>query len=281
MSKESYCGYVAIVGRPNVGKSTLLNNILEQKITIVSPKPQTTREAILGIKTQDNTQTIYLDTPGLSAELKAINARKMAKMAINALHEANVIVMLVAALLWQQPEQWLIDQIKTLEKPVILAINKIDRIRDKSQLLPHIEKLMTYYPFAEVVPISALTGSNVKELEQAIERYLPKSPFLFPRDQITDRSERFLAAEIIREKLFLTLQQELPYRLEVHIEIFQREGKLLRIEAVIEVEKPAHKAIVIGEQGSMLKKIGREARLELEQLFSGKIFLKLWVKLKK
>lgn len=277
---KSHCGFVVIIGRPNVGKSTLLNQILGQKISITSSKPQTTRHQILGIKTENNTQAIYIDTPGLHKINKRLLNRYMNRAAKSVLNDADVIVFVVEALKWKEEEDWILSMLKTVQAPVILAINKIDKVKDKQLLLPSIEKLKSFFNFAAIVPISAEKNINVEELENTINNYLPEREKMFPDDQLSDRSEKFFAAEIIREKLMRTLSQELPYSISVEIEKFEKVNNILHIYALIWAEKPGQKAIIIGEKGERLKQIGRQARLDLEKWFDSKVFLKLWVKIK-
>ncbi|MEO6697811.1 MAG: GTPase Era [Paraperlucidibaca sp.] len=274
------CGYVSIVGRPNVGKSTLLNHILGQKLSITSRKPQTTRHRILGIVSRDNVQVIYVDTPGIHGEeRKAIN-RYMNRAATSALRDVDVILFVVDALKWTTDDELVLEKLKTAKLPVILVINKVDTLGDKAALLPVIEKLTQRMEFAAVLPVSALRGHNLDELHAAVGMRLPLSPPFFDEGQITDRSQRFLAAEMVREKIMRQLGEEIPYELTVEIEEFKKEGKLLRISACILVEREGQKKIVIGDGGSRLKLIGTEARLDMVKMFDSKIMLALWVKVK-
>lgn len=274
------CGYVAIVGRPNVGKSTLLNHILGQKLSITSRKPQTTRHRILGIATGDKHQTVYVDTPGIHGEeRKAIN-RYMNRAATAALRDVDLVLFVVDALKWVPDDELVLSKVKASGLPVMLVINKVDEIEDKEALLPRIEELVQLHGFVEVVPVSALKGHNLDRLQELVAARLPLSPPFFPEDQITDRSPRFLAAEIVREKIMRQLGEEVPYELTVEIEEFKEEGRLKRISALILVERDGQKAIVIGDGGQRLKQIGTEARLDMEKLFGGKVMLSLWVKVK-
>ncbi|OGT20222.1 MAG: GTPase Era [Gammaproteobacteria bacterium RBG_16_57_12] len=274
------CGYVAIVGRPNVGKSTLLNKLLGQKISITSSKPQTTRHRILGIKTVADAQIVYVDTPGLhKGGQRAIN-RYMNRMAGSSISDVDAVILVVDRLRWTDEDQMVLDKIKQAGAPVILAINKIDQLDDKEALLPHIQAMMQQMSFAAVVPLSALQGDNIAVLEQEAVKLLPFSAPFFPEDQITDRSERFLAAEIIREKLMRNLGDEVPYALTVEIEKFTLEGGVLHIYGLIWVERPGQKRIIIGTAGEQLKRVGAQARQDMERLFDTKVFLKLWVKVK-
>jgi len=280
-SSNTRCGYVSIIGRPNVGKSTLLNNILGQKISITSKKPQTTRHQILGIKTEDDTQVVYVDTPGLHLkEHKAIN-KYMNKAASESLRHVDVIVFLVDRTKWTEEDSFVLDKVKAAKSPVILVINKVDRADDKNQLLPHIEQLAEKYAFNEIIPVSAKKGEGVPELEALIDQYLPKGIHYFPEDQITDRSQRFLASEIVREKIMRQLGEELPYSVTVEIEEFKSVKHVLHISALILVERNGQKKIVIGEKGEQIKIIGRDARKDMEKLFDSKIMLNLWVKVKR
>ncbi len=279
-SPLAHCGYVALVGRPNAGKSTLLNRILGQKLSITSHKPQTTRHSILGIKTEAESQVVYVDTPGIHPSRgRAIN-RLMNRTASNAFRDVDVIVMIVEGQRWGEEEQLILEHLERVEVPVILAINKIDRIRDKSRLLPLIAALAERYPFREIVPISALKGRQVERLEAVVTALLPAAPALFSEEQVTDRSERFLAAEIVRERLMRQLDQELPYALTVEIESFHDAGERLEIAALIWVERKAQKAIVIGRDGQQLKRVGSQARETLEKILGRRVHLELWVKVK-
>lgn len=281
MSTPGYrCGYVALIGRPNVGKSTLLNRLLGQKISITSKRPQTTRHRILGIKTLDTVQIVYVDTPGLHHyEGRAMN-RHMNREAARALHEVDVVVFMVEGLRWTDDDELVLRELASLGCPVLLVVNKVDLIADKQSLLPGLQILSGKRDFEQIIPISATTGRNVAELEAVIESLLPESVPFFPEDQITDRSERFLVAERVREKLFRRLGRELPYGITVEIEHFRRERNIIHIHALIWVERQSQKSIVIGRQGRVLREVGREARAELEPLLESKVNLKLWVKVK-
>ena len=274
------CGYVAIVGRPNVGKSTLLNYLLGQKISITSRKPQTTRHRVLGIKTEGNHQIIFVDTPGLhKAEEKAIN-RYMNRAATSALGDVDVVLFVVDRTAWTEEDDLVLARVLQSGRPTLLVVNKVDLLQDKSQLLPHLQALAAKAPFAAIVPVSALRRQNLADLEQEILRLLPESDHFFPEEQITDRSQRFLAAEIVREKIMRQLGDELPYAVTVEIEAFSREGDVLHISAVIFVERKGQKKILIGEGGSRLRSIGTDARRDMEALFDSRVMLRLWVKVK-
>jgi GTP-binding protein Era len=274
------CGYIAIVGRPNVGKSTLLNRILGQKISITSRKPQTTRHRILGIKTTPAAQSVYLDTPGLHRGVRQAINRVMNRAAAAAIADVDVVLFVTECLKWEDEDEHVLGLLEDVRKPVILVLNKIDRLKDKGQLLPYIARLRERREFAAIVPVCATRGTQTEALEEEVRRLLPESPPLFPEEQVTDRSERFLAAELVREKLTRLLGDELPYAVTVEIEEFKESPELTSIGAVIWVERDAQKAIVIGRQGHMLKQIGTQARVEMERMFGVKVYLQLWVKVK-
>ena len=274
------CGYVAIVGRPNVGKSTLMNRILGQKLSITSRKPQTTRHQILGIKTEGDEQVIYVDTPGLHKDGgKAIN-RYMNRAASSALRDVDIVIFIVDRNRWTDEDQAVLEKLKYSKLPVILAVNKVDRMEDKQELLPQLQQLAGLMDFAEVVPLSAKLGHNVDLLEQQVISRLPDGIHFFPEEQITDRSSRFLAAELVREKIMRQLGDELPYQITVEIEEFSHEKGVLHIGALILVERDGQKRILIGNKGDRIKLIGQEARIDMERLFDSKVMLKLWVKVK-
>jgi len=272
-------GYVAIVGRPNVGKSTLLNRLVGQKISITSRKAQTTRHRITGIYTETDTQFIFVDTPGF--QLKHTNAlnRAMNRSVTDVLSEVDVVFFVVEALRFGADDVK-VAKLLPEKTPVVLVINKIDRVGDKKALLPFIEKVAAAFPFQSIIPVSAQHGVQLPDLLKAVRPLLPENPPLFGEDDITDRNIRFLAAEFIREKIFRLSGEELPYATSVIIEKFEETGGLTRIYAAIIVDKDNHKAIVIGKGGEKLKQIGTEARLDLEKLLDGKVFLELFVKVK-
>ncbi len=273
-------GYVAIVGRPNVGKSTLLNRILGQKLSITSRKPQTTRHQILGIKTEYDQQVIYVDTPGIhKLQDKAIN-RYMNKAATTAVKDVDLILMLIDRMRWTDEDEMVLKTIQNQRAPVVLVVNKVDFVKEKDELLPWLEEVSKKHNFEQIIPLSAKTGHNVDRLEHLIESYLPESQHFFPEDQITDRSSRFLAAELVREKIMRQLGDELPYAMTVEIEEFVHNGTLIDISALILVERATQKAIVIGDGGSRIKQIGQDARKDMEVMFDCKVMLKLWVKVK-
>ena len=279
MSQEAMptrCGYIAIVGRPNVGKSTLLNHILGQKLSITSRKPQTTRHQVLGIKTEGDIQAIYVDTPGLHLrDEKAIN-RYMNRAASAALADVDLALFVVDRDRWTDEDDLVLEKLRHAECPVVLVVNKIDRLADKAELLPLIESLSTRFEFADIVPVSALRGHNRDDLETLIHGYLPEGIHLFPEDQITNRSERFLAAELVREKIMRQLGEEVPYAMTVEIEEFKASPRLIEISALILVERQGQKKILIGEGGSRLRQIGTEARKDMEKAFDSKVMLRLW-----
>ena len=271
---------ITIAGRPNVGKSTLANALVGEKIAIVSHKPQTTRNNVLGIKTENNNQIIFVDTPGLHlGQEKAIN-RYMNRAASTAMKDVDLVIFVVDKFIWTEEDEAVARQLNNINCPIILAVNKVDQIDDKEKLLPHIQHLSEKLSALEIVPLSALRNINLDRLEQIILRHLPESTHLFPEDQITDRSSRFMAAEIVREKITRQLGDELPYEMAVEIEEFTYEGELLNISALILVEKSGQKKILIGDKGDRIKLIGTQARIDMETLFESKIMLKLWVKIK-
>ncbi len=273
-------GFVAIVGRPNVGKSTLMNRILGQKLSITSRKPQTTRHQILGILTENDTQIVFVDTPGIhKAHDKAIN-RYMNRAATTAVKDVDLIVMVVDRLRWTVEDEMVLQTIKQQRAPAILVVNKVDFIKEKDDMLPYLEELSSRHKWDQIVPLSAKTGHNVERLEHLITSYLPESPYFYPEDQITDRSSRFLAAELVREKIMRQLGDELPYSMTVEIEEFVHDGRLIEISALILVERSSQKRIVIGDGGYRIKQIGQEARKDMETLFDSKVMLNLWVKVK-
>jgi len=278
--KSTHCGFVTIIGRPNVGKSTLLNRLVGQKITITSPKPQTTRHRILGITTTGNVQTIYIDTPGMhQGKATAMNAA-LNKAASASLAGVDLILFVVEALKWTAEDELVLRNVRNTDIPVILVINKVDVVEDKQKLLPYMEKLHKNGIDTEIMPVSALTGEHIKPLEDAINQSMPENDFCYPEDQVTDRSIRFMAAEIIREKLTYKLAQELPYVTTVEIEKYSERENITEISAIIWVERPGQKAIVIGKQGSMIKSIGETARKDIEKMIEKKVHLNLWVKVR-
>ncbi|MDD2863442.1 MAG: GTPase Era [Methylococcales bacterium] len=275
------CGYVALIGRPNVGKSTLMNHLLKQKISITSRKPQTTRHRILGINTTDAGQAIYMDTPGMHADQKKALNRQLNRTADSTLMGVNVVVWLIDRLEWHEYDEVIFEKLKLAGLPVILAVNKVDRIEDKDRVLEFFAAAQERYPFEAILPISALKRIHLEELESEIMGLLPEGDLIYPEDQITDRPERFLVAEIIREKLTRRLGAELPYELTVEIEKYEELPNVTKIYAVILTERTSQKSIIIGENGEMLKSVGTDARKDIERLIGAKVYLQLWVKVKK
>ena len=272
-------GHVAIVGRPNVGKSTLLNRLVGMKVSITSRRPQTTRHRITGIVSESDAQLVLVDTPGFQTVHGGALNKLLNRVVTDSLRGVDVVLFVVEA------GEFGADDRKVLALlpqriPVLLVINKIDRAKDKRRLLPYIARVSTEFAFAEVVPVAASKGTQVARLLDAVKPYLPEGPALYGEDEVTDRPERFLAAELLREKLFRLLGEELPYAATVVVEKFETEGDLRRIHAAIVVDKPNHKAMVIGKGGAKLKDIATQARLDMEKLFGGKVFLEVWVRVK-
>ncbi len=276
----SRCGHIAIVGRPNVGKSTLLNHLVRQKISITSRKPHTTRNRILGISSADSVQCLYVDTPGLGRRRGGALERAMNETATAVVGEVDVIVLVSERLLWREEDEAVLDAVRGARAPALLAINKVDQIRDKTRLLPHIERMSARHDFAAIIPIAALGGQRLELLEEKVRELLPQGPFLFPDDQVTDAGSRFLAGELVREKITRQLGDELPYQTAVEIEKFSREDGLLRINGLIIVDRPGQKRILVGGGGQRLKQIGSAARKDMEQAFGSKVMLELWVKVR-
>lgn len=279
--QKTYCGFIAIVGRPNVGKSTLLNKILGQKISITSRKAQTTRHRIVGIHTEDQYQAIYVDTPGLHIEEKRAINRLMNRAASSAIGDVDLIVFVVEGTKWTDDDEMVLNKLRAAKAPVVLAINKIDNIKEKEELLPHITELTQKFDFAEVLPMSAEKGQNVDTLQKIVRASLREGVHHFPEEYVTDRSQRFMASEIIREKLMRFMGDELPYSVTVEIEQFKvNERGTYEINALILVERDGQKKMVIGNKGQKIKVIGTEARADMERLFDNKVHLELWVKVK-
>ncbi len=274
------CGYVAIVGRPNVGKSTLLNHLLSEKLSITSSKPQTTRHQLLGIKTEGDVQALYVDTPGMHEKThRAIN-RYMNRAAATVITDVDAIVMVVDRTEWQRDDELVAAAVDKARCPVFVAINKVDLLKDKSALLPFLARVQERMPRAELVPVSATSGDNVDTLERLVNEVLPEGPFLFPDDQLTDRSERFLVAEVVREKMMRQLGDELPYALTIQLDRFDDNGKTIHIDATAFVERDGQKAILIGKGGEKIKRIGADARADIERRLGRSVMLRLWVKVK-
>lgn len=279
-NNQSYCGYVTILGRPNVGKSTLLNNLIGQKLSITSRKPHTTRWHMIGIGTDKNYQIIYVDTPGLQDAPKNSINRYMNKEATNALSGMDILVFVVEALQWTILDAHVLNLIKDKTTPIILAINKMDKIKDKETILPFLKQLAMEMNFKEIIPVSALSKKSLKPLKQSIKKLLPVGAFQYAYDQITDKSKRYFAAEFIREKLIKRLSEELPYTTAVTIESFIEKQNIIHIDAIIWVSTKGQKTIVIGKKGAGLKAVGEQARKDMQRMFENKIFLRTWVKIK-
>lgn len=278
---KTYCGFIAIVGRPNVGKSTLLNKILGQKISITSRKAQTTRHRIVGIHTEDQYQAIYVDTPGLHIEEKRAINRLMNRAASSAIGDVDLIIFVVEGTKWTDDDEMVLNKLRSAKAPVVLAINKVDNIKEKDELLPHITELSQKFDFAEILPISAKRGKNVHILQKIVRKSLREGVHHFPEEYVTDRSQRFMASEIIREKLMRFTGEELPYSVTVEIEQFKlNECGTYEINGLILVEREGQKKMVIGAKGQKIKTIGMEARADMERLFDNKVHLELWVKVK-
>ncbi|KZX71487.1 GTPase Era, partial [Alcanivorax sp. HI0007] len=279
--KPTRCGMVSIVGRPNVGKSTLMNHLIGQKVSITSRKPQTTRHRIHGIHTRDHYQIIFADTPGIhTGQDRALN-RAMNDAAVSTLSGVDVVCMMVDGLKWTPADEHVLSLLpQHPEMPVLLIINKVDSLDDKAQLLPHIETLNERYPFDAVVPVSALREQNLEALEKALVERLPEGEFWYDEDQLTDRSLRFMAAEIIREKVVRQLGQELPHQVSVEVEMWEDGPRITEISAAILVERRGQKKILIGDGGDRIKQIGTQAREDIERLIERKVMLNLWVKIK-
>ena len=278
---KTRCGYVAIIGRPNSGKSTLFNRLVGQKLSSTSFKPQTTRHRIVGVKTDSNAQFIFVDTPGIHLGGKRLLNRVLNKNALNVLHDVHLIFWLIDRGQWTDEEDFIKRSLENIECPVILVINKIDKLERRDDLLIILQKLTLKYNFAEMIPVSAMRQDNIDDLVESGKRYLPESEFFYPDAYLTDRDQKFIAAETIREAAFMFLEKELPYATHVEIEKYAEEDDRLVISAVIWIEKAGQKGILIGKKGEMLKKIGSRARSALEKNVESKVHLELWVKVKK
>ncbi len=276
----TYCGFVSIVGRPNVGKSTLLNRLVGQKLSITAHKPQTTRHSIVGVFTDDERQVIYVDTPGIHVDGKQRLNQILNKTASSSLHDVDVVVLVVQALVWNDDDQRAYELVSGSDTAFIIAVNKIDTVRRKNELLPYLNELPTHSSLQDVLLLSARKGTGVDQLVSVVHAHIPEAPWQYGADELTDRSLRFLAAEAVREQLTRLLSAELPYALTVEIESFEESAEITRIGAVIWVAKNSQKGIVIGKDGSQLKEVGSRARVSLEALFQTKIYLRLWVRVK-
>lgn len=277
---NTYCGFIAIVGRPNVGKSTLLNYLVGEKVSITADKPQTTRHKIIGVKTIGNKQALFIDTPGMHLHQKKAINKEMNKAAKSALHDVDAAMFVVEALEWAEEDEMVLDCFKHLTCPVFLVVNKVDMVKDKELLLPHIKELSKKYKFAEIVPCVATKGQQIAILEEKIFAVLPPGPMLFPSEQTTDKNLRFRLAEIIREKLTRVLSAEVPYAVSVEIEDIRQTDTQLVVHAIIWVERDSQKAIVIGARGAMLKEIGKQSRMDMNHLLKVSVHLELWVKVR-
>ena len=277
---NAQCGYIAIVGRPNVGKSTLLNHLLGHKLCITSRKPQTTRHTLLGIKTEGTVQMIFVDTPGIHTNQERAINRVMNRSAASVISDVDVLIFVLDRFDWGDADEYVAKHISNSEVPVIVVLNKVDMLEDKSELLPHLNFIASKVNAAALIPLSALKKTNLNQLEEKIKGYIPEQPHIFPEDQITDRSERFLAAEIVREKITRQLGAEVPYQVTVEIEQFRVDGNITFIDALILVERDGQKKIIIGAKGERIKKIGEQARADIESLLGCRVMLKTWVKIR-
>ena len=278
--KAHRCGTLGLVGRPNTGKSSLLNRLVGEKVSIVSAKPQTTRHLITGILTTPDCQYVFVDAPGQQTQARNTLNRQLNRRATEAARDADVALLVVEALRFGPEDHAVLDKIPQ-EQKIVAAVNKIDTVKHRAQLLPYLDRLSKTREFAAIVPVSAKTGKNVAELLEALRAALPEAPAMYPADQLTDRDERFFAAELLREKLFHEMGAEMPYRCDVVIDSFKEEGRLRRIEATILVERDSQKPIVLGAGGSRLKKMASAARKDMEKMFGGKVYLGTFVKVRK
>lgn len=280
--ENQHCGFIAIVGRPNVGKSTLLNNLLGQKISITSRKPQTTRHRIMGVETEGDYQAIFVDTPGLHIEEKRAINRLMNRAASSTLSDVNLVLFVVEGTHWSDDDEMVLTKLKNANFPVVLCVNKVDNVKDRNEVMLHMQELSQRMDFVDVVPISAKHNKNIDVLRKHVRDHLPKAVHHFPEEYVTDRSQRFMASEIIREKLMRFTGEELPYSVTVEIERFDYnpDNDGFHINALILVERIGQKKMVIGNKGEKIKTIGREARLDMEELFGRKVYLETWVKVK-
>ncbi|HEV7166209.1 MAG TPA: GTPase Era [Gammaproteobacteria bacterium] len=273
-------GFIVVAGRPNVGKSTLMNALVGRKVSIVTPKPQTTRRRILGVKTLPDAQLIFVDTPGLhSGEKRAIN-RSMNRAAVSAASEADLCLLVVEAMNWGEDDQLALQRLSALERPLGLVVNKLDKARPRERMLPFLQEMQAHHDFRFIVPVSAHTAENLAELMRLMTECLPESPMLFPADQITDQDDSLRASEFVREQLIIALREEVPYSVAVQVDECIMDGTMLRVTATIWVEREGQKAIVIGQGGTLLKQVGKAARLEMEREFGHKVFLRMWVKVR-
>jgi len=274
------CGTVGIIGRPNTGKSSLLNRLIGEKVSIVSPKPQTTRHLLTGILTREDCQYIFVDAPGNPPRVKSGLQRSLNRRVTEAARDADVVLFVVEALRFGPGDRAALERIPAGQK-VVAVVNKVDLLKHQAMLIPFLERLSKTREFEAIVPVSARTGRNLPELLRVVRQALPEAAAAYPPDQLTDRDERFFAAELLREKLFEALGQELPYRCEAVVDSFREEGRLRRIEVTILVERESQKAIVLGERGERLKRMATAARKDMERLFGGKVYLGVWVKVRR
>ena len=277
---EHRCGTIGIAGRPNTGKSSLLNRLVGEKVSIVSAKPQTTRHLVTGILTRPDCQYIFVDAPGQQSRAKNALNRRLNRRATEAARDADVALFVVEALRFGPEDHAVLEKIPAAQR-MVAAVNKIDTLKNPAQLIPYLDRLSKTREFAAIVPVSAKTGKNVPELLAALREALPEGPAAYPADQLTDRDERFFAAELLREKLFEEMGEDMPYRCEVVVDSFKEEGRLRRIEATILVERDSQKPIVLGAGGTRLKRMATAARKDMEKLFGGKVYLGTWVKVRK
>jgi GTP-binding protein Era len=273
-------GTIGIAGRPNTGKSSLLNRLVGEKLSIVSPKPQTTRHLVTGILTREDCQYVFVDAPGQQSQSRSVLHRTLNRRATQAARDADVALFVIEAQRFGPDDRRVLDSIPEGQK-IVAVVNKIDTVKKHADLIPFLDRLSKTRKFEAIVPVSAKTGRNIPELLKALREALPEGPAVYPPDQLTDRDERFFAAELLREKLFQQMGEELPYRCEVVIESFKEEGRLRRIEATILVERDSQKAIVVGAGGERLKRMASAARRDMEKLFGGKVYLGTWVKVRK
>jgi len=281
MAEQAFrAGFIAVAGRPNVGKSKLMNALVGRKVSIVTPKPQTTRRRVLGVKTLPDAQLIFVDTPGLhSGEKRAIN-RSMNRAAVAAAGEADLCLFVVEALQWGEDDEQALKRLVSLERPIGLVVNKLDKARPRERLLPFMQEMQGRHDFLFMVPVSAYKAENLGELERLLKEHLPESPMLFPADQVTDQDDALRSSEFVREQLIIALREEVPYSVAVQVDECVLDGAMLRVTATIWVEREGQKAIVIGQGGTLLKQVGKAARLEMEREFGRKVFLRMWVKVR-
>ena len=279
--KPRNAGYCAIVGRPNVGKSSLLNRLIGQKLAITSAKPQTTRHSIIGVKTREEGQIVYVDTPGIHQRGDQAMNRYLNQTARSVLSDVHIILFVVEALRWTAEDEAVLASIAAARSPTILVVNKVDRVKIKHKLLPFLSETAARMAFAEVFPVSATNGENIEAMERGILNLLPQGDNYFPEDQLTDRSERFFASELIREQLTRRYGKDIPYALTVEIEKFEEAAHLYRIHALIWVERAGQKNIIIGQKGAALKETAKQARIAMERLYGKKVYLEIWIKIRK